>query len=327
MAASIGWLSRPTSCWGDESRDRACEVTIQHSTAGRGGDERQHGAVVTGFRSPRFEMEWSRRAIINVVRVLSAHAESLTLVGAHAVLMRTTELAVPQMATGDGDLGVTPGLVSDIPSIESVLIEAGYVHRTTARPGLWSRESFAEADGRRSYREKIDLLAPHGLSGTVSRNRRGVPLLQGSHGKLAVGNVLGLELAAFNRSVMTVTDFADPRLSAEIHVAGVPALLLAKGSKVGERLSETRKGPIRDKDFGDLWRLMAVADTAETARTVAEFLDHDQIGASVRQSITWTRSVLHDPVSRERAKSAFELFVDPADVDRVFELWHEALPA
>jgi len=92
---------------------------------------------MTDFRTPRTEVEWSRRAIINVVGVLQAHAKSITLVGAHAVLLRTVDLDVPRMPTGDGDLGVTPGLVGDLPSIENLLAEAGYEHRTTARPGLW----------------------------------------------------------------------------------------------------------------------------------------------------------------------------------------------
>jgi len=281
---------------------------------------------VTDLKTPRTQMEWSRRAIINVVDVLAAHAESLTLVGAHAVLLRTLDLDVPRMPTGDGDLGVTPGLVGALPSIESLLAEAGYEYRTTARPGLWGREPYDEADGTRSFREKIDLLAPHGLSGTASRSRRGVPALQPAHGKLAVGNALGLELAAFNRSSMTIADFADPRLSAEIHVADIPALILAKGSKVGERLREPRKGTVRDKDFGDLWRLMAVANPDEAARLIAEFVGHPEVGADVRQSVQWTTSVLRDPLSRERAKSTFDTFVDPGEIDRVFDLWRDALP-
>ena len=132
---------------------------------------------MTDFKEPRTEIEWSRRAIINVVEVLSVHAESLTLVGAHAVLLRTMDLDVPRMPTGDGDLGVTPGLVGDLPSIEVLLADAGYEHRTTARPGLWGRTPYDEPDGTRSFREKIDLLAPHGLSGTASRSKRGVPAL------------------------------------------------------------------------------------------------------------------------------------------------------
>lgn len=280
---------------------------------------------MTEFRAPRTEIEWSRRAIINVVGVLSVHAAALTLVGAHAVLLRTADLAVPQMPTGDGDLGVTPGLVGDAPSIEVILADAGYEHRTTARPGLWGRGPYDDADGMGAYREKTDLLAPYGLSGTASRSKRGVPALQSSHGKLAVGNARGLELAAFNRSRMSIVDFADPRLSTGVSVAEIPALLLAKGSKVGERLQEPRKGPVRDKDFGDLWRLMAVADPEHTARVVTEFVDHPEIGVGVRQSADWTSSAVRDPASRERAKSAFDLFVDPAEIDRVFDLWRDVL--
>lgn len=282
---------------------------------------------MTDFKEPRTEIEWSRRAIINVVEVLEVHAESLTLVGAHAVLLRTMDLDVPRMPTGDGDLGVTPGLVSDLPSIDALLAGAGYEHRTTARPGLWGRTPYDEADGTRSFREKIDLLAPHGLSGTASRTKRGVPALQPAHGKLAVGNALGLELAAFNRSLVEIRDFADPRLAAEIHVAEIPALILAKGSKIGERLREPRKGPVRDKDLGDLWRLMAVANPMETARVIAEFADHPEVGVDVRQSIGWTVAVLRDPVSVERAKLAFDTFVDPAEIDRVFATWRNALAA
>jgi len=125
---------------------------------------------------------------------------------------------------------------------------------------------------------------------------------------------------------MTITDFAAPRLSAEIHVAEIPALIMAKGSKIGERLREPRKGAVRDKDFGDLWRLMTVADPGETARVIAEFLDHAEVGADVRQSVEWTASVLRDPLSRERAKSTFDTFVDPAEIDRVFDLWRDVLP-
>jgi hypothetical protein len=249
----------------------------------------------------------------------------LTLVGAHAVLLRTIELDVPRMPTGDGDLGVTPGLVGDLPSIEALLADAGYEHRTTARPGLWGREPYDEQDGTRSFREKVDLLAPHGLSGTASRSKRGVPALQPAHGKLAVGNALGLELAAFNRSLVTITDFADRRRTTEVHVAEIPALILAKGSKIGERLREPRKGPVRDKDLGDLWRLMTVADPAETTRVIEEFMDHPEVGVNVRQSLEWTVDVLRDPVSVERAKFAFDTFVDPAEIDRVFERWSDLL--
>lgn len=206
---------------------------------------------------PRSEVEWSRRAIVNVVGVLTAHADSLTLIGAHAVLLRTADLDVPMAPTGDGDLGVTPGLVGDLPSIDTLLHDASYEHRTTASPGLWGRTPYVDRLGEQRFREKIDLLAPHGLSGTTSRTKRGVPALRAHHGKLAVGNALRLELAAFNRSRLMIIDFADPQLCVEIHVAEIPALILAKGAKVGERLLNQRKGQVRDRTSGTcggLWR-------------------------------------------------------------------------
>ena len=48
--------------------------------------------------------------------------------------------------------------------------------------------------------------------------------------------------------------------------------------------------------------------------------------------MTWTRGVIADIVSRERAKRSFEGFVDPTEIDRTFDrtfdrafdLWREA---
>lgn len=82
---------------------------------------------------------------------------------------------------------------------------------------------------------------------------------------------------------------------------------------------------MRDKDLGDLWRLMAVDDPAGTLPVIAEFADHPEIGVDVRQSIEWTVAVLRDPISVERAKLAFDTFVDPAEIDRVFAAWRNAL--
>lgn len=70
---------------------------------------------------------------------------------------------------------------------------------------------------------------------------------------------------------------------------------------------------------------MTVADPGETARVIAEFLDHAEVGSDVRQSVEWTVSVVRDPLSRERAKSTFDAFVDPTEIDHVFDLWGDAL--
>jgi hypothetical protein len=279
--------------------------------------------VNDGYREPSGEAEWSRRGIINVVAVLAAHADSLTLIGAHAVLLRTADLDVPMAPTSDGDLGVTPGLVGEAPSIEQLLSAAEYEHRTTARPGLWGRGRYVDRLGAVQFHEKIDLLAPHALAGTVSRTVRGVPALRARHGKLSVGSAVGIELAAFNRSRMTLPDLADPRLSTEINVAEVPALLLAKGAKVGERLTDPRKGQIRDKDLGDVWRLLACADPDSVHAAISKYSAHPAAGENIRRAVKWSRAAITDPASREHAKRSLEGFIDPAEIDRVFNIWND----
>ena len=130
---------------------------------------------MTDFKVPRTEIEWSRRAIINVVGVLAAHAESLTLVGAHAVLFRTMDLDAPRMPTGDGDLGVTPGLVSDVPSIEALLAKpaTSIAPRLVQVFGAESRTTNLTSCNRSGKRstcwQRMDSLARSAEASAVSR--------------------------------------------------------------------------------------------------------------------------------------------------------------
>lgn len=58
---------------------------------------------------------------------------------------------------------------------------------------------------------------------------------------------------------------------------------------------------------------------------IADFVGRAEVGADVRESVEWTASVLRDPVSTERAKSTFDTFVDPVEIDRVFDVWRDLL--
>ena len=82
---------------------------------------------------------------------------------------------------------------------------------------------------------------------------------------------------------------------------------------------------VLDHMAAHLWRLMAVGDPAEMLRVIAGFADHPEVGVHVRQSIEWAAAVFRDPVSVERAKLAFDTFVDPAEIDRAFATWRNAL--
>ena len=276
---------------------------------------------------PVGEFEWSRRAVINAVSVLAEHAGSLTLVGGHAVVLRTADVLAPIESTGDGDLGVTPGLVASSPSLDALLTGAGYELRTASRPGQWGRGPYTDRAGRRTYREKVDLLAGKALSGSAGKQRRGVPALRDRHGKMCVGSATGLELSAYDRSVMTVPDLADPATSVRVNVAGVAALICAKSFKIGERLVDTDRDRLRDKDVGDLWRLMASTSATEVAELFATYELHEAIGESVQTGRGWLALLLADASIRERAYRAFGVSLARATIDDVFDAWRDIFAA
>ena len=271
--------------------------------------------------APRSASEHSRRALICVVsEVLVAHWNALTLVGAHAVMLRTAGLALSQGATGDGDLGITPQLTSDIPAIGELMAAAGFEARSPVRPGLWGRGKRALSDGRIVFDEQIDLITGSGLAGKLRSQQRSVPDLIESHGKMSVGNSPGLELAAYDRSVMVLVDLVDPNRTAEVNVAGLAALMCAKAFKLGERLADGGRR-LRDKDAGDLLRLIKSSVPAEVVATFDAYGEHEPIGASVTAGRAYLVKVFVSPVIRQMAKNSYEGEIDPAEVETDFERW------
>lgn len=293
-------------------------------SSGKCGTENPDEADVNLVPVPRTPSEWSRRAILDVVgNVLVPHWESLTLVGAHAVILQTQNLDVSISATGDGDLGVTPSLVLEEPTIDALMRAAGFAPRTDARPGLWGRGRRRARDGETVWDEQIDLIAGEGLSGNTKAGKRSVAALSG-HGR-SVGNTPGIELAAFDRSIVTVNDLMDPQRSIQVNVAGHAALICAKAYKLGERLDDGGRR-LRDKDAGDLWRILRCADQAAVTVVFAEYDSHDVIGQNVKTGRAYVANVLRSPVVRQMAKNTFEGEVLQAEIDKTFDGWVSAFP-
>lgn len=57
---------------------------------------------------------------------------------------------------------------------------------------------------------------------------------------------------------------------------------LTKGSKVGERLGESRKGAVRDTGLGEVWRTHGRGRPEGQGGVIAEFLDYAEVGVDVR---------------------------------------------
>lgn len=270
---------------------------------------------------PTTALEWSRRALINVAHILAEHLDSFTLVGGHAVQLQTEHLDIPHLPTVDGDLVVFPATLEAKPHLGNVLRGAGYVPRTPHRPGLWGRGEYLNRLGRPDWREKIDLMAPRGFSGTTSATRRSVPATSSQHGPETVGNTAGLELTVFDRTERTLIDFADPTLTAPLFVAGRPSLIVAKSFKIHDRLRTRKSMGSIDKDVGDLWRLLATSDPTETIDAFRHYADNEFVVKSIHAGTSALSVILDDPANVERAVLSFGSAVARETIVDLFGRW------
>ena len=81
-------------------------------------------------------MVQARRVLLDALDALADHRDSLVLVGAQAVYLRTDEVALPFSAsyTTDADLAIDPTTLAETPSIVDAMDSAGF-ERTQPDPG------------------------------------------------------------------------------------------------------------------------------------------------------------------------------------------------
>lgn len=121
----------------------------------------------------------------------------------------------------------------------------------------------------------VDLLVPAAFGGSGSRAARIPP-----HDRMAARKVPGLEPATVDNDVMVIASLEPDvdRRSAEIKVAGVAALLVAKAYKIRDRLDDPKPSRQADKDAGDVLRLMATSDVDVVAARFGELIVHPEVG-------------------------------------------------
>lgn len=282
------------------------------------------GGGQAGRREPDGPVEWSRRAIINVIDALGLQVGAVTVVGGHAVQIRTEKLHVEILPTTDGDLAVTPGLVTDEVSIGELMVAAGYVARDASRPGLWGRGMFTDGNGATQFHEQVDLAVPFALSGARNAQKRSTPALSQVHGKMSTSNTPGLELSTRDRGEIEVVDFADPSITRIVNVANIPALLVAKAQKVSERMSEPGARRLKAKDLGDVWRLLASATPDSARMTIESHLADVDIGAAVSAGLGHIRRVLSSRLSVELAYESLRDSVSRERIEQDFDTWSVA---
>lgn len=264
----------------------------------------------------------TRANLISTLELLSPQIEAITLIGSHAVHERTKTLTgVDSTTTKDGDLAVTPELVSDDPSIEAILRDAGFEPRLDAsRPGQW----FRGTDEQGNETNLIDLLSPEAMAGGKPTNRS-VKTLPAGQGKIAVGRAAGIELATKDRDWMELDSLNGDGRAVHAWVAGSAALVCAKTYKLHERISVSGADGrrVQPKDASDLWRLIATTDGAEVRATFDRYADDPVVGPSVTQGIAMVRDLMKGGEVVSLAETNLGNQVAPDRVATDFRRWFE----
>lgn len=194
----------------------------------------------------------ARTVLLDALEALEGHRRNVILVGAQAVYHHTGdgELSVPVMTT-DGDLALdTRGLAND-PDIAEALRSGGFV--AGSNPGRWV--------GRKDI--AVDLMVVPSQANVTKKGARAAKLPP--HDRATARVTPGLEPALVDHEPLSIAalDTTDDR-SYDIRVAGPAALLVAKLTKIGERMGqvETRPDRLKEKDALDAFRLLQAVSTA-----------------------------------------------------------------
>jgi len=196
----------------------------------------------------------ARAALLDAVAALEAHKDSVILVGAQAIYLRTgsATFALAE-ATKDSDLAIDPRTLGEDPRLEEAMTGAGFIlNPVSQQPGAWMSPNGIP----------VDLMVPEHLAGFGGRRGVRIP----PHDKHSARRAAGLEAALIDRSPMSVESLDDDGRSAVINVAGPAALLVAKLHKLGERVATPDR--LNDKDAHDIHRLLVATETADLATTV-----------------------------------------------------------
>lgn len=232
-------------------------------------------------RSPEYVE--ARRVLLDALEALGSQSDAVVLADAQAIYLRTGPDSLPIAEyTIDGDLALDPERLADAPLLAELMEAAGFklaVLQGAEEPGIWQKP--AEVNGV-EVMVPVDLIVPTGVA--APGGTRGARL--GAHGKRAARKATGLEAALADNDVMRI-EALDPteRRSAQLRVAGIAALLVAKTHKISDRIESSRQDRLVDKDASDVIRLMQKSSPAVVGKTLTGLLAHPSAGAPTELAI------------------------------------------
>jgi hypothetical protein len=212
----------------------------------------------------------SRSVLLDALEALHDHRDSVIVVGAQAIYLRTSSAPVALAeATKDSDLALDPRVLTGDPLIEDAMASAGFVRNLeSSQPGSWiNREGIP-----------VDLMVPELLAGDGKKAARGARIPP--HDKNAMRRARGLEAAVVDNDVMEVTALdPDDARRHQVRVAGQAALLVAKTHKIAERVAGTPRR-LFDKDAHDIYRILIDTETGFLAEKFQNLLG-DEVSAEI----------------------------------------------
>jgi hypothetical protein len=225
----------------------------------------------------------ARRVLLDALEALRPHEGAVILAGAQAIYLRTGSASLPVAEfTTDGDLVLDPARLSEVPDLADLMAAAGFdlaVKQGAREPGVWLKE--VHVDGA-ELAVPVDLIVPTDVA--PPGGRRGARLT--GHGKGAARKIEGLEAALVDNDVISIGSLEpiDDR-SAQIRVAGVAALLVAKAHKITDRVEGGRDDRLKDKDAADVVRLMQASSPSTVAAKLGTLRSHPDAGASTTSGL------------------------------------------
>lgn len=223
----------------------------------------------------------ARAALLDAVAALEAHKDSVILIGAQAIYLRTgsATFALAE-ATKDSDLAIDPRKLGEDPRLEEAMTDAGFILNPVSRqPGAWVSPNGIP----------VDLMVPEHLAGSGSRRGVRIPPLAKHSARRAVG----IEAAIIDQSPMTVGSLDGDGRSAIINVAGPSALLVAKLHKLGERVGNPDR--LNDKDAHDTYRLLVATEAPDLAETVRRLLTDELSQEVTAQALAYLEQLFVSP--------------------------------
>lgn len=208
----------------------------------------------------------ARTALLDALEALGIHRDSVILVGAQAIYLRTgsARVALAEYTT-DADLAIDIRTLGEDPHLEDAMTSAGFMRDpVTGNPGAWLSPRGIP----------VDLMVPDLIAGTGRRAVTAPP-----HDRGAMRRTVGLEAALVDNEIREVHGLASgDRRELHVRVAGPASLLVAKLHKVGERRDDPRR--LDDKDAHDIYRILVAIDTDGLA-TAIRMLQRDPLSKAV----------------------------------------------